>query len=106
MTTAAANTGMTEQLAQWISEQTFDSLPAAVKVKAADVIFESVAHDRVSILPEVKRSSRCSTSRAQNRNARSSGTCRHLSDQRRDGQRRHGSRRRSRSGARLPSADT
>ena len=55
MTTAAANTGMTEQLAQWISKQTFDSLPAAVRAKTADVIFESVAGmTACSILPEVK----------------------------------------------------
>ena len=33
MTTAAANIGMTEQLAQWICAQTFDSLPAAVRAK-------------------------------------------------------------------------
>lgn len=46
---------VTEQLAAWLCGATYDSLPAAVRAKAVDVVFDSVgAMAACSILPEVK----------------------------------------------------
>ena len=49
------NTHVTEGLTQWICSESHDRLPAAVREKTVDVIYDSVgAMAACSILPEVK----------------------------------------------------
>jgi 2-methylcitrate dehydratase PrpD len=49
------NTLVTEALAQWLCEQSYERLPAAIRQKSLDVIFDSVGGMiACSLLPEVK----------------------------------------------------
>ncbi len=55
MTASNTNTENTARLAEWLCGHSYDQLPAAVRVKAIEVIFDSVgAMAACSILPEVK----------------------------------------------------
>lgn len=55
MTVLTGNITVTERLAQWLCSETYDRLPAAVRAKTGDVIFDAVGGMAAcSILPEVK----------------------------------------------------